>query len=164
MSAEIIQFEGPRSGAPEPLRSRECLNASNADKLGTFDIYPWPWVVLDGLPFVDPPAPQRADGELGKRNCWVDKPTENGAEDHARRRHYAKMMLSAMLANVSAFGSNEKLAMSVSAKALRDVLESMVCDAVARHKKGGKYSRTIITSAMGGFLFELTQHIAGLKE
>ena len=52
MSAEIIQFGARPSGPRAP----------------EFDIYPWPWGVLDGLPFVAPPPPRRADGTFGERN------------------------------------------------------------------------------------------------
>lgn len=38
---------------------------------------------------------------------------------------------------------------------MQEILESMIKDAVARQKKGGDGSRTIITSAMSGFLVEL---------
>jgi hypothetical protein len=150
MSAEIIQF------------GRKPSQPSTSER----EIYPWPWEVLDGAPFVDPPPPRRANGRLGKRNCWVDMPTENGHEDHARGRAYAKTMLSVMQAYTNACrGSRyEKLSMTITARALESVLDSMVTDAVNRQKKGGKYSRRIITPAMNGFLSELTRHIAGLKE
>jgi hypothetical protein len=39
----------------------------------------------------------------------------------------------------------------------------MIEDAVDRHKKRGKGSRTIVTSAMSGFLSELTREIASVR-
>jgi hypothetical protein len=51
--------------------------------------YPWPWLVLDGLPFVDPAPPRRADGRLGTRNCWNDTSTEmSGRDDYKRGERY----------------------------------------------------------------------------
>jgi hypothetical protein len=48
----------------------------------------------------------------------------------------------------------------ISARALAAVFESMIEDAVDRQKKRGKASRTIVTSAMSGFLSELSCSIA----
>jgi hypothetical protein len=40
----------------------------------------------------------------------------------------------------------------------------MISDAVARQKKGGEGSRTIVTSAMHGFLAEITSYVAGVPD
>jgi hypothetical protein len=153
----IIEFPGtqrrPKAAA---------ANASNADTQAPTpnDIYPWPWYVLDDLPFVDPPLPPRANGRRQlKRNRWNDKPSESGINDFARGKRYAKMMLAAMKANNAAY-EDHKLGFVISARALESVFESMIGDAVDRQKKCGKGSRTIVTSAMSGFLSELSRSIA----
>jgi hypothetical protein len=159
MSAQIIQFDARSAAGLVPTED------SNASSTSAPDIYPAPWEVLDGLPFVAPPLPRRSNGRLGERNCWLDNPTDRGPEDYARGHRYAKMMLSAMHANSDTCESrHQKFEMCISARAFERVIESMVGDAVTRQKKGGKYSRTLITSAMAGFLSGLTRHIAGLKE
>jgi hypothetical protein len=40
----------------------------------------------------------------------------------------------------------------------------MIRDGIARQKKGGKYSRSVCTSTMTGFLSELTRYIAGIRD
>jgi hypothetical protein len=44
------------------------------------------------------------------------------------------------------------------------IVESMIRDGIARRENGGQYSRTPITSAMQGFLHELTRYIAGIRD
>jgi hypothetical protein len=126
------------------------------------DIYRWPWLVLDGLPFVDPAPPRRTDGRLGTRNCWNDTSTESGVDNYKRGERYAEMTLSAMRA--ARVKKYDNLSRVIGAIALSDVLESMVRDAVTRQKNGGSGSRTIITSAMSGFLSVLTRDIAGVQD
>jgi hypothetical protein len=147
MTAEIIPLNRQR---------RSSSDAPSEDV-----IYPWPWLVLDGLPFVDPAKPQRR-GSRFNRNCWNDKETESGTNDYARGRRYAKMMLATMQAN-SKFLDKTLPNGVISASALHEVFESMIKDAVDRQRSGGKGSRTIVTSAMNGFLTELTREIAGVR-
>jgi hypothetical protein len=40
----------------------------------------------------------------------------------------------------------------------------MIRDGITRQEKGGKHSRTACTSAMSGFLSELTRYIAGIRD
>jgi hypothetical protein len=124
-------------------------------------IYPWPWLVLDGLPFIDPAKPSGPKGRL-KRNCWNDRATESGINDYARGKRYAKMVLAAMQAN-NKFLEGTLANGVISASALKCVFESMIEDAIDRRNKRGKGSRTIVTSAMSGFLSELTREIAGVR-
>lgn len=120
---------------------------------------------LDDLPFVDPAPPLRSDGRgwRGSRNCWNVVPTDNGRDDFARGRHYAKMTIAAMQAHSANYGGH-KLARSISAIDLERIIESMIRDGIARRAKGGQYSRTPVTSAMNGFLSELARYIAGIRD
>jgi hypothetical protein len=155
MTAQIIPLNRQQR-SPNRAPSSSSLNAPRDDA-----IYPWPWLVLDDLPFVDPAKPTGPKGRL-KRNCWNDKATESGVSDYWRGRRYARMMLAAMKANnkfLDGIVSNG----AISADALTCVFESMIEDAVNRQKKGGKGSRTIVTSAMSGFLRELTHNIAAVE-
>jgi hypothetical protein len=150
------------------IQQRQKAAAANSSRADTppnpNDIYPWPWSVVDNLPFVDPPpSPRTGNWRHLKRNCWNDKPTESGINDFARGRRYARMMLAAMKANNVAC-EGHKLGFVISARALDEVFRSMLEDAVDRQKKGGKGSRTIITSAMSGFLSELSRDIAGVPD
>jgi hypothetical protein len=157
----IIEFPGTRQ-----YPKAAAANTSNADTQPPTpnDIYPWPWYVLDDLPFVDPPLPPRANGRRQlKRNCWNDKASESGINDFARGKRYARMMLAAMKANNAAC-EGHKLGFVISARALEGVFRSMIEDAVDRQKKGGKGSRTITTSAMHGFLSELSRDIPGIAD
>jgi hypothetical protein len=43
-------------------------------------------------------------------------------------------------------------------------IEAMIRDGIARQKKGGKYSKSSLTSSMSGFLHELPRHLAGIPE
>jgi hypothetical protein len=138
VSGNVVQF-------PE-VSERMKDHATPSQEAPLNHVYPWPWV--------------QGRARRLNRNCWNDKPTKNGACDHARGRRYAKMMLSAMQRNSDAHG-NSKTGNVVSARALDEILESMICDAVARQKKGGHGSRTGITSTMKGFLWEMTRYIAG---
>jgi hypothetical protein len=158
----IIEFPDASKRPKAPA----ALNTSNPGKEepNADSVYPWPWLVLDGLPFVGPAPPPRPNGRARlKRNCWNDKSTESGINDFARGRRYARMMLAAMKAN-SAAGGGHKLSFVVSALALESVFRSMIEDAVDRQKKDGKGSRTVITSAMYGFLSELSRDIASVPD
>jgi transposase len=102
----IIEF--PR-GQKRPIDRGASSSTSNEEPPPNDNaVYPYPWLVLDGLPFVGPATPPRPNG-CGrlKRNCWNDKPTESGINDYARGRRYARMMLAAMKAN-SAAGDGHK--------------------------------------------------------
>jgi hypothetical protein len=72
------------------------------------------------------------------------------------------MVLDAMEARSEAYGGH-KLALSIAANNLKRIIESMISDGIARRLKGGRHSRTPVTSAMNGFLSELTRHIAGIE-
>jgi hypothetical protein len=61
----------------------------------------------------------------------------------------------------SADHDGHKLTLSICAIDLEHIIEDMIRDGVARQKKGGKYSRTVCTSTMSGFLFQLGRYIAG---
>jgi hypothetical protein len=47
---------------------------------------------------------------------------------------------------------------------LRHIFAAMIDDPVKRHLRGGKLSRTSITSTMDGFLHELADHICGTQK
>jgi hypothetical protein len=162
LMSDVIDLSSRRK-KPEPeylsfQELEEKYRAITPDERATFNeryhVYPWPWAVLDGLSFVDPAPPP---GSKLRRNCWTDKPTDSGCEDHQRGQRHAKMLLSAMRAN-------DALGRVISARALEIVFESMIQDAMTRQKKGGKHSRTVITSAMTGFLSEITRVIAGVEK
>jgi hypothetical protein len=72
------------------------------------------------------------------------------------------MVLAAMQAN-NKFLEGTLANGVISASALKCVFESMIEDAIDRRNKRGKGSRTIVTSAMSGFLSELTREIAGVR-
>ena len=73
------------------------------------------------------------------------------------------MVLNAIVARSEAFDGH-KFALSIAAIDLKHIIESMIRDGIARHMKGGRHSRTPVTSAIRGFLFELTRHIAGIDD
>jgi hypothetical protein len=73
------------------------------------------------------------------------------------------MTMAVMQAHSTHYGEH-KLALSISAIDLSRIVESMIRDGIARREKGGQYSRTPITSAMQGFLHELTRYIAGIRD
>jgi hypothetical protein len=149
---------------PERPKDPAALNSTPSEPPGRDHVYPLPWYVLDELPFVDPPpSPSAHKRSSLKRNCWNDKPTESGVNGYARGKRYAKMTLSAMQRNSNAY-ENTELGRVVSARALGCILESMIADALARQKKGGQGSRTIVTSAMAGFLTEITRYVAGAPD
>jgi hypothetical protein len=103
---------------------------------------------LDDLPFIGP-CPE---GRLGwqRRNYWVDEPTEDGA-DHARGRRYALMFLDLRSADSA-----------VTARSFELIIQSMIRQGIARRKKGGRYSRSVATPSMEGFLFEIGRFLVGL--
>ena len=115
-----------------------------------------PMHYLEGLPFVDPEPPGFPHTRR-KWNCWNDVPTDDGLNDFQRGKRYGQMVLNAMEAR-----SEHKLALSIAAIDLGHIIESMIRDGITRRMKGGRHSRTPVTSAMSGFLSELTRHIAGI--
>jgi hypothetical protein len=125
----------------------------------------FPRHILDDLPFVGPAPPLRADGRgwHGSQNCWNDVPTDSDKDDFARGVRYAKKTIALMHAHATDYDGH-KLALSISAIDLERIIESMIRDGIARGKKGGKHSRTLTTSAMSGFLHELTRHVAGIRD
>jgi hypothetical protein len=149
----IIKFPNSASPAAAAAIVRERGN------------YGFPLHILDDLPFVDPGPPPRSDGRprFSSRNCWNDVPTDSGKDDFARGERYAQMTIALMQAHSEEYGGH-KLALSISAIDLERIIESMIRDGVARLAKGGKHSRTPVTSAMSGFLFWLTRYIAGIRD
>ena len=59
-------------------------------------------------------------------------------------------------------GLVEQAWLSIAAIDLGHIIESMIRDGITRRMKGGRHSRTPVTSTMSGFLSELTRHIAGI--
>jgi hypothetical protein len=57
-----------------------------------------------------------------------------------------------------------KFVLVICAIDLEHIIEGMIRDGIAPHKKGGKYSRSACTSTMSGFLSELTRYIAGIRD
>jgi hypothetical protein len=96
-------------------------------------------------------------------NCWNDVPTDDGLDDFQRGKRYGQMVLNAIEARSEAYNGH-KLALSITAIDLGHIIESMIRDGIARRMKGGRHSRTPVTSTMRGFLFELTRHIAGIDD
>jgi len=121
-----------------------------------------PMHYLEGLPFVDP-MPPRFPRTRREWNCWNDVPTDYGVDDFQRGKRYGQMVLDAMEARSEAYDEH-KLALSIAAIDLGHIIESMIRDGIARRMKGGRHSRTPVTSAMRGFIFELTRHIAGIDD
>jgi hypothetical protein len=122
-----------------------------------------PMHMLEELPFVETKPQGWPDGTRREWNCWKDVPTDSGIDDHARGRDYAKMTLAAMETRAADCGGH-KLTLSILAIDLEHIIASMIRDGVARHLKGGRHSRTPVTSAMSGFLHELTRCIAGIRD
>jgi hypothetical protein len=89
-------------------------------------------------------------------------PTDDSLDDYRRGERYGQMVLDAMEARSEAYGGH-KLALSIAANNLKRIIESMISDGIARRIKGGQRTRTPVTSAMRGFLSELTRHIAGIE-
>jgi hypothetical protein len=147
MSAEIIQMGASRA----KLRDGPVV-----DHDGEFVEMCKPMHFLEGLPFVGPKPPEDSRCTW---NCWNDVPTDSGGDDFERGRRYGRMVLDAITARNEAY-NHHKLALSICAIDLEHILVSMIRDGVARALKGGKYSRTPVTSTMKGFLWALTRHIA----
>jgi hypothetical protein len=120
-----------------------------------------PMHYLEEMPFVDP-QPPRFPNTRREWNCWNDVPTDDSLDDYRRGKRYGQMVLDAMEARSEAYGGH-KLALSIAAINLQHIIESMIRDGIARRIKGGRHSRTPVTSAMSGFLWELTRHIAGIE-
>jgi hypothetical protein len=125
--------------------------------------YGFPRHILADLPFVDPPPPRRADGRIPPQNCWNDIPTDDHKSDFARGGRYAKMTIAAIQAHSENYGGH-KLALSICATDLDHIIESMIQQGIARREKGGRYSRSTLTPAMSGFLFEITRCLAGIRD
>lgn len=121
-----------------------------------------PMHFLEELPFVET-KPEGWPNTRREWNCWKDVPTDSGRDDYARGADYGKMTLDAMKARAVEY-NDHKFTLSTLANQLERIIESMVRDGVARHLKGGRHSRTPVTSAMSGFLHELTRHIAGIRD
>jgi hypothetical protein len=112
------------------------------------DIYEW-WKArhpeIMQLPFVT-----RIEGRDGEFNInFWNVQSSDGIDDIKRGRKYAKLTIAAL--------GNAKYASVY--RALEMMFEAIVTDAIARRAKGGKGSRTNITSVGNGFLSELSKFI-----
>jgi hypothetical protein len=92
---------------------------------------PFVTMATDGNPFAN------------AANYWNDVPTENSHADFQRGKTYAALTIKA-IAN-DGCGSNY----------LKDIIEAIAADAIARQARGGKYSRSL-PPAVGGFFSELS--------
>jgi hypothetical protein len=103
--------------------------------------------------------------EEGARTCdnavnyWHDEPTKHAHTDFKRGRVYAQLLLKA----IEADRPTHRRAYSAP-RYLERIFAAMINDAIKRRLKGGKGSRTNITSAMDGFLYGISHHICGLKD
>jgi len=88
--------------------------------------------------------------------------TASSLDDYQRNKRYGQLVLDAMEVRSEAYDGH-KLALSIAAIDLQHIIQSMIRDGIARRMKGGRHSRTPVTSAMSGFLSELTRHIAGIE-
>jgi hypothetical protein len=84
---------------------------------------------------------------------WHDEPSGEGHVDYKRGQAYAQLTIKAIERD------RPRYRRSAAPIYLRYVFEAMVNDALERRRRGGKKSRTTITSAMSGFLEELSDHI-----
>jgi hypothetical protein len=152
MSAEIIQIGTSRAKLTDgPVVDRDGSLFAEMCR---------PMHFLEGMPFVgpEPPADSRSTW-----NCWNDVPTNSGLDDFQRGERYGRMVVAAITARAEDYNGH-KLALSISAIDLEKILESMIRDGVARTLKGGKHSRSPVTSAMKGFFSALTRFIAGIRD
>ena len=85
-----------------------------------------------------------------------------GGEDFKRGQFYGRMTIAAMQRQGKNYGGY-KLALSIVASDLEQIIEGMIKDGIERCKKGGRESRTPTTSAMNGFLSEISRHVAGIE-
>jgi hypothetical protein len=115
------------------------------------------------LPFIGPRGPRDGRTGLEKRNFWIDEPTDDSGADHQRGRHYARMTIEAIQER-NAENGGRLFTRAICAIDLEHIFEGMICDGIARQKKGGKYSRSVCTSTMSGFLFELGRYIALIRD
>jgi hypothetical protein len=159
----LIKFPDRASKQPPEKRAAK-VDAASATVVELQENYVFPRHILADLPFVDPPMPHGADGRCrSPQNCWNDIPTDDSQSDFDRGQRYAKMTVAAMEEHSEAYGGH-KLARSISATDLEHIIESMIRDGIARREKGGRYSRSTLTSAMQGFLSELSRYVAGIRE
>jgi hypothetical protein len=153
----VVEF--PRTSKPETPPPSSEVAAVDHDGSAFLQLCA-PMHFLEGMPFVDPRPPIES---RRRWNCWNDVPTDSGCDDYQRGRRYGRLVLDAMLDRADTY-NDHKLALSICAIDLEHIIESMIRDGVARSSKGGKHSRTPVTSAMRGFLTELARHIAGIRD
>jgi hypothetical protein len=84
---------------------------------------------------------------------WCDEPSGEGHVDYKRGRAYAQLTIKAIQRD------RPRYRPYAAPHYLQSIFEAMVNDALERRRRGGKGSRTTITSAMSGFLQELSDHI-----
>jgi hypothetical protein len=102
------------------------------------------------LPFVRLAEGQSVWGGCKGVDFWNVEATDDSQADFHRGRDYARQTIDAIRVDDARW-------------AIESILSAIVKDAVARHKKGGKGSRTVLSPCAGGFLWELSKQVnAGL--
>jgi hypothetical protein len=93
-------------------------------------------------------------------NYWCDEPTHHSGVDHKRGRLYAQLTVKAIQSSVSKANGSR----SAAPHYLERIFAAIVDDAIERRRRGGKHSRTNITSTVDGFLRELSHYICGQED
>jgi hypothetical protein len=92
-------------------------------------------------------------------NYWCDEPTKHAHVDYKRGRVYAQLLLKAIEDD-----RPKHRPMFHAPRYLERIFEAMIDDAIERRRKGGKGSRTNVSSTVSGFLRGLSHHICGVKD
>jgi hypothetical protein len=132
-AVELFCDERPRKGTEGEVRAVFCPS-------------------INQLPFV---LMKEGGNPLERaKSYWHDEPSNHGGVDHRRGRTYAQLFIKAVERDRPA-GRRVGAAPCY----LEAIFAAMIDDAFERRRKGGKGSRTTLTSAMAGFLRELADHI-----
>jgi hypothetical protein len=99
---------------------------------------------VKALPFVS----EEWKNEYWPECMWVDEPTDDYCADMDRGRHFARLTISALMADRPKHGV-----------ALEKIFEAIVNDAIRRRAKAGKGSRSL-PAAVRGYLDQLAEFIA----
>jgi hypothetical protein len=90
---------------------------------------------------------------------WHDEPSKHGHVDYKRGHDYALLTLEA----IDRDRPVHRRAYAAPTY-LEHIFEAMINDAIERRRKGGKGSRTNLTSSMRGFLDEITRRICDKQD